>query len=66
MIASLAIIVAAYVCFQMIEVFLSPTSRYSSRRGRVAACISATLVVIGTRLCALDIFLSASTAPISR
>ncbi len=66
MIASLALIVAAYVSFRMIEVFLSPVSRYSSQRGRVAACIFATLVLIGTGLCALDILLSASTGPISR
>ena len=66
MISDLAMIVAAYVCFRMIEIFLSPASRYSSQRGRVAACISATLVLIGTGLCALDILLSASTGPISR
>jgi hypothetical protein len=66
MIPSLATIVAAYVNFRMIEVFLSPASRYSSQRGRVAACIFATLVLISTSLCALDILLSASTGPLSR
>jgi len=66
MIANLALIVAAYVNFRMIEVFLSPANRYSSQCGRVAACIFATLVLVGTSLCALDILLSASTGPISR
>ena len=66
MIPNFALIVAAYVSFRMIEVFLSPASRYSSQRGRVAACIFATLVLIGTSLCSLDILLSASSIPISR
>jgi hypothetical protein len=65
MIPNLALIVAVYVNFRMIEVFLSPASRYSSHRGRVAACIFATLVLIGTSLCTLDILLSASSGPIS-
>ncbi|HWO36886.1 MAG TPA: hypothetical protein VNO32_49540 [Candidatus Acidoferrum sp.] len=66
MIPNLALVVAAYISFRMIEVFLSPASRYSSQRGRVAACIFATLILIGTSLCALDILLGASTGPILR
>jgi hypothetical protein len=66
MIPDLALVAAAYVSFRMIEVFLSPAARYSSQGGRVAACIFATLVLIGTGLCALDIVLSASGIPISR
>ena len=52
MIPALAMIVAAYVNFRMIEVFLSPASRYSSSAARVAACIFAALVLIVTSFCA--------------
>jgi hypothetical protein len=66
MIPALAMIVAAYVNFRMIEVFLSPASRYSSHGSRVVACIFAVLVLIVTSFCALDILLNGSNVPVLR
>jgi hypothetical protein len=66
MIPALAMIVAAYVNFRMIEVFLSPTTRYSSSGARVAACFFAVLVLMVTSFCALDILLSGSNVPALR
>ena len=65
-IPALATILAAYVNFRMIEVFLSPTSRYSSSGARVAACIFAGVVLIVTSFCALDILVSGSNVPALR
>jgi hypothetical protein len=66
MIPNLALIVAAYVNFRMIEVFLYSGTRYSSKGTRIAACVFAVLVFLVTCVSAIDIMATGSRTTLPR
>ncbi|HTQ85047.1 MAG TPA: hypothetical protein VMI93_02450 [Candidatus Solibacter sp.] len=61
MIPNLATIIAAYVGFRMLEVFLFNTSRYSSRGVHIVAGVFAVFVGLATIFSWLNIILAPST-----
>jgi hypothetical protein len=58
MIPNLALMVAAYIGFRMIEVFLFAPSRYQNSVSRIIACILAGIAFSVSGFALLDIWLS--------
>ena len=63
MIPNLAVMISSYIGFRMIEVWLFPTSRYSSRGAHIAACILAAIAFLVSGFALLDIISSGSNLP---
>lgn len=60
MIPDLAVIIAAYVCFRMIEVCLYKSDRYRSPTVHGVLCVLAALVILLTVFIIRDIVLTGS------
>jgi len=60
MIPAVAFIIAGYVVFRMVEVFLFADNRYASKMSRMIAAVLAVLVTLWTLMNTFDVYLSAS------
>lgn len=66
MIPNIAVILSSYIGFRMIEIFLFPTSRYSSTGTAIAARVFAVIALLVTIFCCLDILFTGSTPTLPR
>jgi hypothetical protein len=60
MIPDLAVMIAAYICFRMLEVWAFKSDRYRSEREQIAVGISGLLVIAVTVLSLIAIFSAGS------
>lgn len=68
MIPDLAVMIGAYICFRMLEIWAFKSDRYKSERERIALGILGLLVIAITVFCLIEILsagsgVNAPTAP---
>jgi hypothetical protein len=63
LIPTLSLMIAAYVGFRMIEVFLLADSRYRNDGAKIAACVLAALALIVIGISAISILAAGTDIP---